>query len=39
MYSYNKSEKVAAPTLASKRPFDQVRERIRYLQYSLKKDN
>jgi integron integrase len=36
MYSYNKSEKVAAPPLASKRLFDQVRERIRYLHYSLK---
>lgn len=36
MYRYNKSEKVAAPPLASKRLLDQVRERIRYLQYNLK---
>ena len=36
MYSYDKSEKVAAPPLASKRLFDQVRERICYLHYSLK---
>ena len=36
MYSYNKSQKVAAPPLASKRLLDQVRERIRYLHYSLK---
>jgi len=36
MYSNNKSEKVAAPPLASKRLLDQVRERIRYLHYSLK---
>jgi integron integrase len=36
MYRYNKSEKVAAPPLASKRLLDQVRERIRYLHYSLK---
>ena len=31
-----KSKKVAAPPLASKRLLDQVRERIRYLHYSLK---
>lgn len=36
MYRYNKSEKVAGPPLASKRLLDQVRERIRYLHYSLK---
>ena len=36
MYSYIKSAKVAAPPLASKRLLDQVRERIRYLHYSLK---
>ena len=36
MYSYNRSEKVAAPPLASKRLLEQVRERIRYLHYSLK---
>ena len=36
MYRYNKSEKAAAPALASKRLLDQVRERIRYLHYSLK---
>ncbi|MFM2075295.1 MAG: hypothetical protein RJB34_1600 [Pseudomonadota bacterium] len=36
MYRYNKSEKVAAPPLVSKRLLDQVRERIRYLHYSLK---
>jgi hypothetical protein len=35
-YKYNKSEKVAAPLLASKSLLDQVRERIRYLHYSLK---
>ena len=36
MYRYNRSDKVAAPPLASKRLLDQVRERIRYLHYSLK---
>ncbi len=36
MYRYNKTEKVAGPPLASKRLLDQVRERIRYLHYSLK---
>lgn len=36
MYRYNKSEKFARPPLASKRLLDQVRERIRYLHYSLK---
>jgi hypothetical protein len=36
MHRYNKTEKVAAPPLASKRPMDQVCERIRYLHYSLK---
>ncbi len=36
MNRYNKAEKVAAPPLASKRLLDQVRERIRYLHYSLK---
>ncbi len=35
MYRYNKTEKVAGPPLASKRLLDQVRERIRYLHYSL----
>lgn len=39
MYSYNKYEKVAAPPLASKRLFDRVRERIRYLHFSLKINN
>jgi hypothetical protein len=38
MNSYNKSIKVAAPPLASKSLLDQVRERIRYLHYSLKTD-
>jgi hypothetical protein len=36
MHRYNEFEKVAAPPLASKRLLDQVRERIRYLHYSLK---
>lgn len=36
MHRHNKSEKVAAPPLASKRLLDQVRERILYLHYSLK---
>lgn len=36
MNSYNRSGKVAAPPLVSKRLLDQVRERIRYLHYSLK---
>jgi integron integrase len=36
MYSYNKSGKGDYPPLASKRLLDQVRERIRYLHYSLK---
>ncbi len=36
MYRYNRSDEVAAPPLASKRLLDQVRERIRYLHYSLK---
>lgn len=36
MYSHNKTEKVAAAPLASKRLMDQVCERIRYLHYSLK---
>ncbi len=35
MYSYNKNEKVAAPALQSIRLLDQVRERVRYLHYSL----
>ena len=35
-YSYNRSGKVAVPPLVSKRLLDQVRERIRYLHYSLK---
>lgn len=36
MLSHSKSEKVAGPPLASKRLLKQVRERIRYLHYSLK---
>lgn len=35
MYRYNKTEKVAAPALQSIRLLDQIRERIRYLHYSL----
>ena len=35
MNSYNKHEKVAAPALQSIRLLDQVRERVRYLHYSL----
>ena len=35
MHSYNKNEKVAAPALQSIRLLDQIRERIRYLHYSL----
>ena len=35
MNRYNKTEKVAAPALQSIRLLDQVRERIRYLHYSL----
>ena len=38
MYSYHGSVKVAAPPLASKRLLEQVRERIRYLHYSLKNE-
>lgn len=37
MNRYNRTDKVAtAPPLVSKRLLDQVRERIRYLHYSLK---
>ena len=36
MHRYTEFEKVAAPPLASKRLLDQMRERIRYLHYSLK---
>ncbi|RFO96197.1 integrase [Rhodoferax lacus] len=36
MYRYNRSDKVDRPALASTRLLDQVRERIRYLHYSLK---
>ncbi|WP_298207842.1 integron integrase [Acidovorax sp.] len=36
MNRYNKIDKAAAPPLASKRLLDQVRERIRYMHYSLK---
>jgi hypothetical protein len=36
MNRYNTSGKVAAPPLVSKRLLGQVRERIRYLHYSLK---
>ena len=36
MNRYNRSDKPAAPPLVSKRLLDQVRERIRYLHYSLK---
>ena len=35
MNRYNTSDKPAAPPLVSKRLLDQVRERIRYLHYSL----
>ena len=35
MYSYIESNKVAAPVLRSIRLLDQLRERIRYLHYSL----
>ena len=35
MNRYNTNEKVAAPALQSIRLMDQVRERIRYLHYSL----
>jgi hypothetical protein len=35
MYSYIESDKVAAPVLRSVRLLDQLRERIRYLHYSL----
>ena len=35
MYSHNRNEKVAAPALQSIRLLDQVRERVRYLHYSL----
>ena len=35
MNSYNKNEKVTAPALQSIRQLDQVRERVRYLHYSL----
>ncbi len=35
MHSYNKPAKVAAPALQSIRLLDQVRERVRYLHYSL----
>ena len=36
MNRYNGSDKVAGPPLVSKRLLDQVRERVRYLHYSLK---
>ena len=36
MYRHNKSDKVVKPALTSTRLLDQVRERIRYLHYSLK---
>ena len=36
MYRYNSSAKVAGPPLVSARLMDQVRERVRYLHYSLK---
>ena len=35
MYRYIESDKVAAPVLRSARLLDQLRERIRYLHYSL----
>jgi hypothetical protein len=35
MNRYNNPDKVAAPALQSTRLLDQVRERIRYLHYSL----
>ncbi len=35
MYRYNRSPNVAVPPLASTRLLDQLRERIRYLHYSL----
>jgi hypothetical protein len=35
MNSYNKAPKVGAPALQSTRLLDQLRERIRYLHYSL----
>ena len=35
MYRYIESDKVAAPVLRSVRLLDQLRERIRYLHYSL----
>ena len=35
MYSYIDSDKAAAPVLRSARLLDQLRERIRYLHYSL----
>jgi|LakMenEpi03Aug12_release.lakeMendotaPanAssembly.Ray.scaffolds.fasta_scaffold697022_2 hypothetical protein len=38
MNSYNKHEKVAAPTLQSIRLLDQVREWVGYLHYSLQTD-
>src|SRR5436190_18461742 len=36
MHSYNKAAKPCRPPLASIRLLDQVRERIRYLHYSLR---
>jgi integron integrase len=36
MYSYNKSDKPRKPPLTSVRLLDQVRERLRYLHYSLR---
>ena len=35
MYRYIESDKVAAPVLRTVRLLDQLRERIRYLHYSL----
>ena len=35
MYGYIESDKVATPVLRSVRLLDQLRERIRYLHYSL----
>ena len=39
MYRYIDSDKVATPALRSVRLLDQLRERIRYLHYSLQTDN
>lgn len=38
MHRYNKPEKVAVPPLASRRLFDQVRECMRCIDYSLNAD-